>query len=272
VAENPKNINKFTEEEREEVEDILVRIVREIQKFLDKHNNPKEHAVKILRNSESKTMIASAFLVLCSLQMESDDNANSKKLREKIPEEFRPRSNLMNDALNNVSEEGYFTRGKGEKEIKHPGRPMRGENVSYGRGGGRPSSTYQITEDLEKLKKLIFSPEAGKLIHDRLVKSGLIQEYFKFMILTFCYAMREKSKSAGNSPELFKEIAPYISSIFAENDFFNGWNDFVTLLSSIDESGLDPLANQFVLFVIEQKPLDNLLANLAYLLKALPRE
>jgi hypothetical protein len=239
VAENPKNINKFTEEEREEVEDILVRIVKGIQKFLDKHNNPKEHAIKILRNSESKTMIASAFLVLFSTQMESDEKANSKKLRENIPEEFRPKPNLMNDSLDKVLEEGYLTPTTAIKEIKHPGRPITGENDSYGRGGGRPSSTYQITEDLAKLKQYIFNPEAGKIIHDRLVKSGLIQGYFKFMILTFCYAMREKSKSAGNSPELFKEIAPYISSTFAENDFFNGWNDFVTLLSSIDESGLD---------------------------------
>lgn len=266
VANNSKNLYKFTEEEREEIEDILVRIVREIQKSLDKHPNPKKYAKKILKNFESNITTTVIYLMLVSMNMEPNKKISPKELRKRLPEKMQLNPRQLTEALYRAKKEGYYRNAQKSKEIKRPGRHKASENISYTKGGGRDSN-YEITEGLAKLRKFMSNSQANKLIHNRLKKSGIIQEYYKFILLSWCYSMREEGKTEGKLFEITKTAAPYYSPIMAESSFFSSWDDFIDIIVSMDEKQLNLFAEEAASIMVEKNPLDSFI----YLHKAMPK-
>jgi hypothetical protein len=266
MADNSKNLYKFTEEEREEIEDILVRIVKEIQKSLDKHSNPKEYAKKVLKDFESNITIVATCLMLISINMKDDEKFSPKELRKRLPDEMQIKPRQLTEALYRAKKEGYLSKVERSKQVKRPGRHKASENISYTRGGGRPSS-YEITEGLAKLKKFMSKSQANKLIHNRLKKSGIIQEYYKNIILTGYYAMRAEDKTKGKLFEFLQTAAPYYGPLMAESTFFSSWDNYMAIIFSLDETQLDLFAGEVASILVEK----NLLEVFIYFLKALPK-
>src|SRR5215212_7092737 len=89
MANNSKNLYKFTEEQRKEIEEILIRIVRQIQKSLDKYPSPKQYASKVLKDFESNITLAVTYLMLISMNIDPGKKVSPKELRKKLPEEIR---------------------------------------------------------------------------------------------------------------------------------------------------------------------------------------
>jgi hypothetical protein len=60
-------VNIFFEAERIEIDEILLNLLREMQKFLDRQFNPKEFAEKLLSASKSDSAIAGQIQKRCRI-------------------------------------------------------------------------------------------------------------------------------------------------------------------------------------------------------------
>lgn len=260
-----KNHAQLEDEEVERIQHILVKIVRKIQKSLDKYRSPKELARKAIRGYNSD-VTRTAILSLFSLNLEPDMKLSPEQFSEKLPESIRVNPRQRTEALKKVQNEGFFANVRGGPKDKRPGRPKASQNISYNRKGG-PHSYYVITEGLGELKKLMSDSEATQLIHDRLKKEGIIQEYYKFLLLAGFYAMRKESESKGKIFEVFKASAPSYISHISEDDF-SLWDDYVNWIRSRNDKELDLIAEKLAYLMAEYNPFDYFM----YLLQILPKQ
>jgi hypothetical protein len=261
VDEIAKNYAQLDYEKTERIQHILVKIVREIQKSLDKYRNPKELALKAMRGYNSDVTMAAIFLTSFSLSIKTDQKLTPEQISEKLPKSIVLNPRQRTEALRKVQKEGFLDNVKGQPTDKRRGRPKADEHISYNRKGG-PHSYYVITEGLEELKKLMSDSNATQLIHDRLKKEGIIQEYYKLLIIAFFYAIKKENKTKGKLFELVKASTPFYISQISEDDF-SDWDNFVNLLRSKDDEELNLLADKYAYNMAERSPFDYF----AYLLK-----
>lgn len=149
-----KNIFIFTESQRQEIEEILVKIVREIQRSLDDLRDPKKYSGKLSKDLKSKTKMAALQLMMSSLSIKHEDKHSPKEEKKRLPQEVSIKSYQMTRAFEMAEKEGYFSKIQGSKEIKRPGRHRRNENILHGRGGGRPSQSYQLAEGPYQIEEI----------------------------------------------------------------------------------------------------------------------
>jgi hypothetical protein len=264
VVKKAKNPTQLTDEERERIEYILVKIVREIQKSLDKYRSHKQLATKAIRGYNSDVTRAAIFLNLFSLTLKPDQKLTPGQIREKFPENTRVNPRQLTEALRKAQNEGFFANVKGQD--KRPGRPKAKENISYKRKGG-PYSYYVITEGLEELKKLMSDSKATQLIHRRLKEEGIIQEYYKFLLLAGFYAIKKENETKGKIFEVFKASASFYISQISKDDF-SSWDNYVNIIRSKDDKELDLLAERLAYLMAECNPFDNFM----YYLQILPKQ
>jgi hypothetical protein len=262
VGENSKNHAQLTESENERIESILVKITKEIQRSLDKYHNPKKYAERVIR--ASNVTRAAVSLMLSSISVKEDQRLTPKQIKEKLPQNIKVNSRQLNEALKRGIKEGFFDKVEGLP--KHPGRHKASENIFYTREGGRPSY-YAITEGLVELKELMSPSEATRLIHSRLRKDGIIQEYYKVLLLAGFYAMRKEGKTNGKIFELAKSTAPFYISRISKDDFSSG-DDYVNWILSVDDQQLGLIAEQLANIMAEHNPFDYFV----YFLRILPKK
>jgi hypothetical protein len=266
VVKKTKNPFIFTESQRQEIEEILVKIVREIQRTLDNLPDPKEYSDNILKDLKSGTKMAAVHLIMSSLNLKPDDEISSKEARKRLPQgigmSIKPYH--VTKAFGIAEKEGYFIKVKGSKKIRHPGRHRSNENIEHGRGGGRPSQSYQITEGFTKLKKFMSKTASNQLIHTKLKEEGIIQEYYKFLLLSFYYIIRMEDKTKGKTSDLARLIIPHYSDKVNINDTLPDWEAYVSnIFLRWNETEFDLVASRIASSLAEN-PLDCL-----YLLKIL---
>ena len=112
-----------------------------------------------------------------------------KELAKRLPKEIRLTPVQLNEALTKLTKEGFIIKVQKDRGKKRPGRHKSGENTLYKRGGGRPSY-YVLTEGHAKLRKFMSDSEASQIIHDCLKRNGIIQEYYKYVMLAIFYAIQ----------------------------------------------------------------------------------
>jgi hypothetical protein len=263
VSQKSKNRAQLPENKNEGIESILIKITKEIQKSLDKYHNPKKYAEKTLRVYDSNVIRAANLLMLCSLSIDTGEKLTPKQIKNKLPQGFKVNSRQLNEALKKVKKEGFFDKVEGLP--KHRGKHKASENIFYEREGGRPSY-YAITEGLTELKKIMSYSQAAQLVHNRLRKDGIIQEYYKLLLLAGFYAMKIEGKANGKIFEDVKLSAPLYISQISEDDF-SLWEKYVNLILSKDDNELDLMAWQLASMMAENNPFDSFI----YLLKVLPK-
>jgi hypothetical protein len=168
--------------------------------------------------------------------------------------------------LRKSQKEGFFANVKGQSTDKRPGRPKARENILHKRKGG-PHSYYIITESLDELKKLMSDSKATQLIHHRLKEEGIIQEYYKFLLLACFHAIKKESEPKGKMFEALKATAPFYISQISEDDF-SSWDNYVNHIRSKDDKELDSLAEKYAYLMAEYNPFDYFM----YLLQILPKQ
>jgi hypothetical protein len=88
VVKKSKKVNIFSQAERIEIDEILLNLVREMQKFLDRQSNPKEFAEKLLSASKSDSAIAGQIQKRHSLDMEPYQTISPQVLCKILPQEM----------------------------------------------------------------------------------------------------------------------------------------------------------------------------------------
>jgi hypothetical protein len=254
-----------SKDEKEEIEDIIAKIVKEFQKSLHKYPNPKKYADKVLKQLKSRVTRAAIFLMLTTMSLKPEEIYSPKELAKRLPKEMRLTPVQLNGVLTKLMKEGFFVKEKKDRGKKHPGRHKSGENILYKRGGGRPSY-YVVTEGHDKLRNFMSDSEASQIVHDCLKKNGIIQEYYKYVILAIFYAMRKEGNSKGLLFEQIKSSSPYAISGITESDF-SSWDSYSKLILSLDETQLDALAERAAILITENNPFDYFI----YLLMILPK-
>jgi hypothetical protein len=266
VVQKAKNHVQLTDEESVRIEHILVKIVREIQRSLDKYRSHKELATKAIRGYNSDVTRTAIFLNLFSLTLKPNQKLTPEQIKEKLPENTRVNSRQLTEALRKSQKEGFFGNVKGQSTDKRPGRPKASEDILHKRKGG-PHSYYIITEGLEELKKLMSDSKAAQLIHYRLKEEGIIQEYYKFLLLAVYYTIKKESETKGKMFETLKTTAPFYISQISEVDF-SSWDNYVNLIRSKDDKELDSIAERYAYLMAEYNPFDYFM----YLLQILPKQ
>jgi hypothetical protein len=248
MARTEKKFYIFTDQQWAELHEIVTNLAIEIQRFLDEYSNPKEFAKQYVEILEPKA-IAFYFLIELSLNMKPDSPASLKELMKKLPEELQDRtgSHYLNErqlreALNVLQKEGYYIKSR---EIRRPGRPKSDKNI-LSTSRGRPPAMYRITEQVAKLQKFLSNSAAQAYIHSRLQKHGLSQQFFKFLILSFMYAVRNEIDYT-KMFELLK-IVPFFREVVKDE---SSWKDFLNDILSSDESQMNSDAEKSSLNLAE---------------------
>ncbi|MPZ05721.1 MAG: hypothetical protein GEU26_04775 [Nitrososphaeraceae archaeon] len=214
-----KNVKIFPQPERDEIESILIKIVREMQRSLDNLPDPKEYSSIILKEARSNITLATVLLLSLSFGLGPKDKLDPKEFRKRFGQESSFEPYQITAAFDRAKKEGAYTEVERHKKIRHPGRPKSSDNMSNNRGSGRPARTFQVSKGLVKLRKIISIEDANKLIHDRLNQEGILQEYYKFLILTFYYALRKEGSSEGILFKGIKTAFPnYMKNVMGYNE------------------------------------------------------
>jgi hypothetical protein len=244
MARMEKKLYIFTDQQWAELHEIVTDLAIEIQKFLDEYSNPEEFAKQYVEAFEPKT-IASYFLFRLSLNMKPDSPASLKELMKKLPEELQDKTGgrylnerVIREALNILQKDGYYT---DSREIGRPGRPRSDKNNSY---RGRPPAMYRITEQVVKLQKFLSNSAAQAYIHSRLKKHELSQKLFKFLLLSFMYALRN---------EIFYAQLLELSKIpqFRVVGDESSWRELLSSIISLDETQMNSEAEKSSLYLAE---------------------
>jgi hypothetical protein len=170
----------------------------------------------------------------------------------------------MTRAFEIAEKEGYFSKIQGSKEIKRPGRHGRNENILHGRGGGRPSQSYQLAEGLIKLRKFMSKTASNQLIHNKLKEEGIIQEYYKFQFLSIYHLLRTEGNTKGKIFDLARIMIPHYKDKTNINVSLPDWEKYVyNVFLRWNESEFNLVASKLASSLAE-KPLDYL-----YLVKIL---
>jgi len=194
MARMEKKFYIFNDQQWAELHRIVTDLAIEIQWFLDKYSNPKEFAKRYAEILEPKS-VAFYFLIEFSFNMKRDSPTSLKELMKMLPEELQDvtggryvNEKQMWEALNVLQREGYYEKSI---EVRRPGRPKAYKNITDIRG--RRPAMYRITEQVVKLQKFLSNSSAQAYIHSRLREHGLSQQFFKFLLLSFMYALRNES-------------------------------------------------------------------------------
>jgi hypothetical protein len=105
---------------------------------------------------------------------------------------------------------------------------------------------YRITEHVVKLQKFLSNSAAQGYIHSRLKEHGLSQQFFKFLILSFMYALRNEIYYS-KMLELLK-IVPLFREVVKDE---SSWKEFLDGILSLDETQMNSEAEKSSLYLAE---------------------
>lgn len=248
MVKKSKKVNIFPEAE---IEDTLLNLVKEMQRFLDKHPSPKEFAGKLLSTTKSDSAIAGQIQKRHSLDMEPYQTISPQELWKILPQEMQDKRSskyLKPDQrtyiLHQLQQGGYYEPQKKSKNIKYPGRPKSaGIHSAIKERGGRPSD-YTIKPEIIKLKRFIANENAIQYIQNRLKNIDILQEFIKFIILSFFYALRKEEHNRKGKNETMHESLIPLLPFYSLSKYINStdWNP--TQILTKNEAELAELAQQ----------------------------
>jgi len=272
MSRKDKNINIFSHTDRDEIELILIKIVREMQRSLDNLPNPKKYSPILLAEARSNITQATILLLSLSFSLGPDEKLDPKWFRKRIAlEDSKPYQ--VTSAFQRAVKEGAYTKVEEYKRHKLPGRPKASDNISYRRTGGRPPNTYQISKGLLKLKKIMSTKDTNKIIHDRLKQEGILQEYYRFLILILYHSLKKEGSTEGVLFREIKTVFPnYLKNVIGKDEKIDinlsSWKSFTSdVFLKYDEGQFESfVVPKLVTFLVESQ-----LDYCSYFLKVLPK-
>ena len=185
----------LTNDDIQILDQIIIKYAVKFYALIQKYPNPKKYAERVIRSKMlSDTNIAFLYAITYVRNYPSDYIYKPGQLNEKLANDIRntitesyptldlednnqfkgflnPRD-LRERVLKKLEKEDIFIHLEGKNKIRsqenkmhRPGRKSSSDEVHNGTGGKQ--SAYIITDEVEKLKKAIESPEAIDYLYER---------------------------------------------------------------------------------------------------------
>lgn len=202
------------------LDQIIIKYAVKFYALIQEYPNPKKYAERVIRSKMvSDTNIAFLYTITYVRNYPSDYIYKPGQLNEKLANDIRntitesypildlednnqfkgflnPRD-LRERVLKKLEKEDIFIHLEGKNKIinkmHRPGRKKSSDEVNNDTGGKQ--SAYIITDEVEKLKKAIESPEAIDYLYDKIINSNLAYKFTKFNVLAFFHAAKLDVKS-----------------------------------------------------------------------------
>lgn len=211
---------KLTCEDKDILEQVVIKYVVKFYALTEKYPNPKKYAENvILKGMQSDENIASLYTIAYARNYPSDSIFRPRQINKKlandirktIPQDYlKPESEKTDDhfrrflhsrdlrerVLQKLENMGIFIHLEGKEEIKRqehktyrPGKKSSYDEVCDNDRGGKRSA-YKVTEKVEKLKNAMEKPEAIDFLYGKIIRSGLAHKLAKFNILSYLHAAK----------------------------------------------------------------------------------
>jgi hypothetical protein len=169
------------------------------------------------------------------------------------------------ETFQDLVNEGLLSNITGKSDIKKIAPPQK---LKKGRGVKREGlySAYMITGDLGALNKVISKPEALKIIHQKLIKYGRLEEFFLFNGLASVYAMMKSDdkkvyKFFNVAAQAFLDNSPLVQDALSRDGLnskeiqHSFWKPIKNNLCSIKEEDLEGVVREMIRPLVEN-PID----------------
>jgi hypothetical protein len=208
----------LTNDDIQILDQIIIKYAVKFYALIQEYPNPKKYAERVIRSKMlSDTNIAFLYAITYVRNYPSDYIYKPGQLNETLANDIRntitesyptldlehnnqfkgflnPRD-LRERVLKKLEKEDIFIHLEGKNKIRsqenkmhRPGRKSSSDEVHNGTGGKQ--SAYIITDEVEKLKKAIESPEAIDYLYEKIINSNLAFKFAKFNVLAFLHAAK----------------------------------------------------------------------------------
>jgi hypothetical protein len=236
VTEKAKyHAQKLTEEDIDILDQVFLKYAVKYYALTQQYPNPKKYAEKISKTVKSEKDFAPLYTIAYLKNAPYDHLFKPSELNQRLANDMqqsyinittemedylsqnkrllRPRF-LRENVLQKLEEDGILLRLEGKKELRsyqrllqRPGKKP-SNRPTYNARGGKPSA-YKVSEEVEKLKKVMARPEALDYLCDKVIKSGLAYKLAKFNFLAFLHTAKMNKKfvecTMGLGASLFQE-------------------------------------------------------------------
>jgi hypothetical protein len=166
------------------------------------------------------------------------------------------------EAFQDLMNEGLLSNIRGKRNIKKigPQKLKKGRGYTNNEREGLYSA-YMITDDLGTLNKVISNREALKIIHQKLIKYGRLEEFFYFIGLATVYAVVKSNDKKSNekmnkffnvAAQAFLDNSPLVQSalsragVNSQEIQYSLWEPIKNYLGSIKEEKLEGLVREMI--------------------------
>jgi hypothetical protein len=287
MPKTPKTPANITEDEKEIIDRIVIACSNKIYHFLKIHNDPKKYASKLLKLWSSEKTLFLPSLLFATMSMDVNELTFPRDLKMKVAKatnhdeedvtaallDLKKRqltylkSWAATEAFQDLVNEGLLSNISGKRNIK---RIASLQKLKKGRGYSDNEreglySAYMITGDLGVLNKVISKREALKIIHQKLIRYGGLEEFFLFNGLASVHAMMKGDdkmyKFFNVAAQMFLDNSPSIQAALSRIGFnskeiqYSLWEQIKNYLGSIKEEDLEGLVREMIRPLVEN-PID----------------
>jgi len=278
-AKNPAQ--KLSSADKEILEKVVFIYALKFYSLTQKYPNPRKYVENVvLKTIQSDEAMAAAYTIIYTKNDPSNDYSfTPREINQRLANDLlntfqeiaqQPESSgdykrfmhpptLRGKVLKNLEDHGILIHLEGKEEIikykrekRRPGRPDRGKAEDD--RGGRPS-LYIATEEFEKLKKAMNKSGALDFLHDKIIKTGLALNLFKYQALALLYAAKMDEQVRR---KLMGIGASFFQSKVTENDSSKS-SAIHQRLQTVDDDQLEQYANDMAKSLIEVRELYSLL-------------
>lgn len=219
VPKKTKNHAHLTEDEKQIINEIITICVAKIYHFVKTYDDPKKYADRFLTFSKSRLNFFLTYFVLGAMNISPEQsffpNSANKKLGREILYNLKDVTNAtqdlakesstylrsweMTEALQRLEDEGILLNIRGKNKIKKQvssalPRMRKGDGYENSKREGY-YSVYKITHDLAALNKVVSSPQARQVIHNKLRDYGILEKFYHFMGLAIIHALMKGNEN-----------------------------------------------------------------------------
>jgi hypothetical protein len=284
MAKKSKTPVRITEDEKEIIDRIVIVCSGKIHHFLKMHRNPKKYVTRFLKLWSSEKILFLPNLLFATMSMSGDELIFPDDLKMNVAEAITHdeedvtraildlkkrqltylKSWAKTEAFQDLVKEGLLSNISGKNNIKKIAPPQK---LKKGRGVKREGmfSAYMVTGDLGSLNKAISKPEVLKIIHDKLIKYGRLEEFFLFIGLTSVYAMMKSDDSLYRffnvAAQAFLDNSPSVQDALSRAGLksteiqYSLWEPIKNYLCSIKEEDLEGVVRKMIRPLVEN-PID----------------
>jgi hypothetical protein len=285
MVRKPRTPARITADEKQTIDRIVVVCSSKIYHFLKTHRDPKKYASKLLKLWSSEKALFLPNLLFATMSMNANELIFPQELKMKVAKatthedvsgailnlEKRQSTYLKSwaatEAFQDLVNEGLLSNISGKRNIKKIAPPQK---LKKGRGYDDIKreglySAYMITEDLGVLNKIVSKHEALKIIHQKLIKYGKLEEFFLFNGLAAVHAMMKSDDKVNklfnvaaqsfldNSPEV--QTALSRAGLNSKEIQYSLWEPIKNYLGSLKEEELEGIVREMIHPLVEN-PID----------------